>query len=452
MCGWPAANSTGGRSQYKERGKTAPWQLAVGSRVSAEWRAVTREPDLLPAAITDYFRMLPMKTSRVLPIPIAAAFFIACVALASLSGINRSREDPLSPVDELKGKVGQLIIVGFTGANTSAPGFRRVMEDLETGSIGGVLFLWQNISSKAALQSMVEEVKHCACAAPPLIAIDEEGGTVDRLGREFGFTPTQSSAEIATNDEENARHQYRMLAQKISAMGFNLNFAPVVDLNRNPRNPVIGLQYRSYSADPYVVEKYARLFIEEHHALGILTALKHFPGHGSSWVDTHFAPADLALTWSEDELTPYRLLMREGLADMVMVGHLANPHEWGGIATQGGSTAISHILRQELKFNGVVISDALTMYAVRNNKKSFASVVNSALIAGVDIALMADPGSRENDEGGSYARSIAEAVVAGVIPVEGIQKSLERVAVLKAKLKSVDLNRPRSEVTTTPRP
>jgi beta-N-acetylhexosaminidase len=381
-------------------------------------------------------------------VPAAAAFFAAIVALASLSGTNRARADPLTPFDELRANVGQLIMVGFTGANSTAPGFRRVIEDLETGSIGGVLFLWQNISSKASLHAMVEEVKHCTCAAPPLIAIDEEGGTVDRLGREFGFSPTQSAAEVATSDEDKARRQYRMLAEKLSDMGFNINFAPVVDLNRNPWNPVIGQQYRSYSADPYVVEKYARIFVEEHHALGILTTLKHFPGHGSSRVDTHFAPADLAPTWSEEELTPYRLLIKEGLADTVMVGHLANRNEWGGMATQEGSTAISHILRKELKFDGVVISDALTMYAVRNSKSSFAAVVNSAFDAGIDIALMADPGTRENDDGDSYAKSIAEAVVAGTIPRASIQKSLERVAALKAKLKSADINRARSEMTT----
>jgi beta-N-acetylhexosaminidase len=143
---------------------------------------------------------------------------------------------------------------------------------------------------------MVREVKHCNCSFVPLIAVDEEGGTIERLGERYGFQHTPSAAEVGRGNEENARNEYKSLAQKLSDIGFNMNLAPVVDLNTNPTNPIIGSLDRSFSRDPIIVSRYAKIFIEEHHKQGILTALKHFPGHGSSSTDSHAEIADIELT------------------------------------------------------------------------------------------------------------------------------------------------------------
>jgi len=157
-----------------------------------------------------------------------------------------------------------------------------------------------------------------------LIAVDEEGGTIERLGERYGFRHTPSAAEVGRNSEEGARVEYQGLAQKLSDVGFNMNLAPVVDLNTNPTNPIIGSLDRSFSSDPISVSRYAKIFIEEHHKKGVLTALKHFPRHGSASTDSHVAIADVQLSWSSEELIPYQNLIGARLVDSIMVGHLAN--------------------------------------------------------------------------------------------------------------------------------
>jgi beta-N-acetylhexosaminidase len=185
------------------------------------------------------------------------------------------------------------------------------------------------------------------------------------------------------------------------------------------------------------VEKYAKILIEEHHSLGILATLKHFPGHGSSSSDTHQTAADVASSWSQDELVPYQRLSSAGIVDAVMVGHLINELEWGGVATQKGSTAISGLLRGKLNFDGVVISDDLAMDAVRTSKDNFAAVLVSSFNAGVDIALVAHPVREGNEDDGQYLNSaVTNSIAAGEIAVESIRKSWQRVNSLKAKVNS----------------
>jgi beta-N-acetylhexosaminidase len=268
-----------------------------------------------------------------------------------------------------------------------------------------------------------------------LIAIDEEGGTVDWLGKEHGFEEVASAAEIGQGGDDNARLQYGALAKKLADVGFNMNMAPVVDLNRNAHNKIIAARGRSFSSDPAVVERFARIFIAEHHARGVLTALKHFPGHGSSSADTHAVAADVGTTWSDDELAPYRGLLAADMVDAVMVGHLVNMRQWGGVATQDGSTAISALLRGELKFDGVVISDDLTMDAVRQGKGSFSAVITSSINAGVDLVLVVHPVAGEaDDEGLAINSGVVEAVLAGQIARSTVENSWRRVMTLKARL------------------
>ena len=178
-------------------------------------------------------------------------------------------------------------------------------------------------------------------------------------------------------------------------------------------------------------------FIAEHRARGVLTALKHFPGHGSSAADTHAVAADVGNSWSEDELAPYRDLLAAGMVDAVMVGHLVNQRRWGGVATQQGSTAISGLLRGELKFDGVVISDDLTMDAVRQGRDSFSAVVISSINAGIDLVLVVHPiAGRADDVGLAINSGVVEAVLVGQIARSTVENAWRRVMALKAKLGS----------------
>src|SRR4030095_5249971 len=274
--------------------------------------------------------------------------FLLMLSLLIVTGAVGDAADTASVNEEaLRRSVGQMIVCGFYGINNTDLGFHHVMEDLERGLIGGVLFLARNVQSKLDLETMVREVRQCNCLFKPLIAVDEEGGIIERLGERNGFRHTPSPADIGRSSEENAKSEYERLAQKLSDIGFNMNLAPVVDLNTNPTNPIIGSLDRSFSRDPIIVSRNAQIFIEEHHKKGILTAIKQFPGHGSSATDSHESIADVELSWSPEELMPYQQLIGARLVDSIMVGHLANTPKWGGVATQDGSSAISQILRTD---------------------------------------------------------------------------------------------------------
>jgi beta-N-acetylhexosaminidase len=346
-----------------------------------------------------------------------------------------SRNNEHWDYDAFRRAVGQLVIVGFTGTNTSSLGFRRLLNELERGDIGGVLFSSENIVDLSDLKAMISALRHCACAAVPLIAVDEEGGTVERVGSKFGLRHILPASEIARSGEDVAKNQYHWLARKLFELGFNMNLGPVVDLNKNPRNPIIGAVGRSFSRDPIVVENFAKIFIAEHHELGILTVLKHFPGHGSSSIDSHQAAPDVQQSWSADELLPYERLIRTGLVDCIMVGHLANERIWGGVATQKGSRAIAEILRQQLKFDNPVISDDLTMNALRPSRIELPNYIRSAVSAGVDLILLGQSDSVANEDLGLLANSaIMVGLASRELTLNGIALSGQRVAALKRQL------------------
>jgi len=331
--------------------------------------------------------------------------------------------------------IAQKIIVGFFGRKNTDPDFQRVLKNLEQGFVGGVLFLARNISNRTNLEIMVREVKNCRCSVPPLIAIDEEGGVVERLGETQGFSHTDSAAEVGREREEKARTDYERLAKKLSEIGFNMNLAPVVDLNLNPTNPIIGHLGRSFSGSPEVVSRYAAIFIEEHHKRGIATALKHFPGHGSSSNDSHESIANVETSWSPAELVPYDNLIHLNIADSIMVGHLANALRWGGVATQYGSSAIEQMLRKQLKFEGVVLSDDLSMRAVHSPTQPFSDVVRSSVRAGVDIVIVSRVNDDEMFDTGEFTNSaILAGVLVGEIDRAAINASVKRIENLRKEI------------------
>jgi beta-N-acetylhexosaminidase len=360
-------------------------------------------------------------------------FGVALLAVTFLAGMP-ARAEPDLRDQAFKRLAGQMLVVGFQGTSAKSPGFRSLLTDLERGVVGGVLFLYQNISSRVELETMVRQVRQCACERVPFIAIDEEGGTVERLSPAFRFKRVVTALEISRMTDDDARRQFGTLADKLASVGFNLNFAPVVDLNVNPANPVIGVNWRSYSADAAKVEKLARMFVEEHRKRGILTSLKHFPGHGSSLGDTHLAPAELKKTWTRAELDPYRGLIGNGGVDTIMVGHLSNAAEWGGVATQAGATAISKLLRADLAYDGVVISDDLTMHAVLNGKRTLGDVALSSVNAGVDIVLIAHSAGSAEGAGRIVNAALVDAMKDGRIDIAAVREANRRVLALKEKL------------------
>ncbi|GLH77987.1 hypothetical protein SSBR45G_28950 [Bradyrhizobium sp. SSBR45G] len=321
-----------------------------------------------------------------------------------------------------------MIMAGFFGTKASDPGFQQVLADLEEGLIGGVVILGRNVGTRDDLVGMIDRIRSCKCAALPFIAIDDEGGTVERLGPNIGLAATPSAAEIARGSVAAARMAYAALAEKLAALHINVNLAPVVDLNTNPSNPIIGQRQRSYGSDAGTVVRYAAAFIQAHRKQRVLTALKHFPGHGSSTADSHAGIADVTATWAPAELKPYRRLIRRGLAGAIMVGHLANSSQWGGVATQSGGRAIDRLLRHDLHYDGVVITDDLAMKAILDAKPPAGAAVD-AVKAGADIIMFTKMSEEDqtSDVGREINGALTAAVCSGELETGTLQRSLARI-------------------------
>src|SRR4051812_39827010 len=223
----------------------------------------------------------------------------------------------------LRAKLGQLLIVGFRGARPAE--CEVIARDIREHQIGGVILFDQemadastkrrNIESPAQVKELVSYLQSAA-ASPLLVAIDQEGGRVNRLKSDYGFPESISHEELGRiNDPAETYRRAEQTATTLASVGINLNLAPVVDLDANPDNPIIKGKKRSFSADPETVARHAAEFVQAHRAHGVLACAKHFPGHGSAKGDTHLGLVDVTETWHERELIPFRRLIEAGKCD-----------------------------------------------------------------------------------------------------------------------------------------
>lgn len=287
-----------------------------------------------------------------------------------------------------------------------------------------------NIVSPAQLQILTHSLQS-ASPAPLLIAVDQEGGKVTRLKTRAGFPATTSFSQLGHwNDLAITRQRSDEIAKTLHRYGINFNFSPVVDLNRNQNNPVIGSLGRSFSADPAIVTAHSGQIVAAHRFYGIATCLKHFPGHGSSRTDSHLGFVDITETWEESELLPFANLVKAGLADAIMTGHVYNARLDSKLPATLSQSVITRLLREELKYNGVVISDDLLMDAIRQHY-SFAESVERAITAGVDILLICSSG---DELVGDTVSLISDLVQKGRISEQRIDQAYRRITRLKSKL------------------
>jgi beta-N-acetylhexosaminidase len=272
----------------------------------------------------------------------------------------------------------------------------------------------------------------CPQTTPP--AIDQEGGEVCRLKEDFGFAPTVSARELGRiNSPVRTHSEAARIAQTLARVGINLNLAPVVDVDVNRFNPVIGWLDRSFSADPEVVTLHAGEFIRAHRQYGVLCALKHFPGHGSSTRDSHLGFTDISGTWSSKELWPYEMLIREELADVIMTAHVFNANLDAEFPATLSKSIVTDLLRDQLFFYGVVISDDMQMRAIRDHY-GFVTALQGAIEAGVDIILISNNSVFEEDAASRAIAIIKNLVDEGKITSQRIDQSYLRIARLKQKL------------------
>ena len=287
-------------------------------------------------------------------------------------------------------------MVGFRGLKLERD--NPIVADIREGRVGGVVLFDYDVPSKSPVRNIESPkqvkalIKDLRSVAPGslLVAVDQEGGRVARLKEKFGFPPSVSAKSLGALDDPAATRKAALTtAETLAEAGFDLNFAPVVDLDVNPANPVIGGLERSFSADPDIVTRHAAEVVKAHRECGVLTCLKHFPGHGSSMADSHLGFTDVTETWSRKELTPYARLIDAGLCDSVMMAHIFNAALDPDLPATLSAKVITGLLREGLAYNGTVISDDMQMKAISANY-DLEDAVSKAAAAGVDILVFAN--------------------------------------------------------------
>jgi beta-N-acetylhexosaminidase len=280
--------------------------------------------------------------------------------------------------------MGNCLITGFRGTGPGDSDVDTVRAMLSAGTCAGVILLRRNCVSPEQVSRLAAALREAAGDLAPVIGIDQEGGSVARLDGENGFQDWRAPAELAlmAYSDSDLLTYWGDRALQMADVGINLNFAPVVDLNLNPKNPIIGKLWRSFSPDPDEVVRYADLFIRAHHTAKVKTSLKHFPGHGSSTTDSHKGSTDISQSWRPIELEPFEVLTQTGRVDSVMNSHVLHPEFSDG---QGIPASLSRksidAIRSRMGFAGAVFTDDMQM-AAAENAMPFDAAVLAAVNAG----------------------------------------------------------------------
>ena len=356
----------------------------------------------------------------------------------TVSEEEQNREKIQGIIDNmtLEEKAAQLFMItpeALTGVGQAVQAGEGTKNAIEEYPVGGIIYFSQNLQDPEQVRTMTEKSREYSMdriGLPLLLSVDEEGGAVTRFGDnpQFGF---DASADMKAIGESGDTQQAYDLGARIGGfladLGFNMDNAPVADVLSNPENTVV--KDRSFGSDSRVVSEMALAELKGLESQGITGVLKHFPGHGATAADTHegYAYTDASLEeMKENELIPFIDGIEAG-ADVIMVGHISCPGVTGNDEPASLSEKmVSDILRDELGFDGVVITDAMNMGAVSEMYSSSEAAVK-AIRAGVDMLLM------PADFKAAY-EGILSAVESGELTEERINESLYRIIELKLKM------------------
>lgn len=340
----------------------------------------------------------------------------------------------------LEQKIGQMLMVGFHG--TTAPKSSQICQDIKRYNLGAVILFDynpvnknrpKNIATKKQLTKLTQELQACSKDGKLLIAVDQEGGKVQRLKSKYGFYGKfPKASDVIKMDQSKIKETYIKMSKELRSAGINYDLAPVVDLDINMKNHVIHGLGRSFGKDPQVVADYASTFIDAMHHYGVLTSIKHFPGHGSSVGDTHKGFVDVTNLWKKVELEPYRLLKNK--ADTVMVAHVFNKKIDAKYPATLSKKTVDGLLRRELGYRGVVITDDLQMGAI-SKKYGLKNTLKLAINAGNDILLIGnqlDPRKVKSTK--KLVDTIVSLMKSGEVKEESINKAYRRIQKLKKRL------------------
>ncbi len=372
--------------------------------------------------------------------------FLSLSALILGIGCNQRVTDKKITVSSrtmptLDEKIGQMLMIGFRG--TDLTGNNHIVNDIKNLHIGGVVLydfdlfsngkIARNIASPTQVQLLCKELQTLH-TTKLLISIDQEGGRVNRLKTTYGFPKVGVSAQYlgTLNNLDSTRYYANLTANLLKDLGINFNYAPVVDLNINPKSPAIGGIERSYSADANVVTEQATAILEIYKKYGIIGCLKHFPGHGSAAADSHLGITDITKTWQSVELAPYKNLIANQSCEMIMTAHVYNANLDTFPATLS-KKIMDDILRKQLGWQGIIISDDMHMGAIAQHY-GLETAIEKAINAGVDI-LMFSNNSRDFYDAEAAPKAVAiikKLLKEGKITEVQIDNSYQKIKKLKA--------------------
>src|SRR5579859_5292815 len=324
-------------------------------------------------------------------------------------------------------KLGQMVIVEFYGATVNGD----LTQMLQGNQVSGVLIENKNgnAQSRSQLVSLNQAMQKLA-PVPLFITTDYEGGLVNELRQITGERPSEQTIG-ATNNPTVAYNAGHTAAADLTNLGLNVNFMPIVDVLTNPNNP--GLPMRTFGSDPTLVTNMGRAYLKGLTDGGVIGCLKHFPGLGSASIDPHFSLPTMnrsLATLNAVDFVPYRTMINEGIVPMVMVTHILNPLLDPKLPTSLSPNVVTGLLRNQLHFPGVIISDTLWMGGI-SNTYSLAQAAVLAVKAGTDLLL----GPRGLADTQNMIVGLHAAVMSGQISMDQINASVQRIIEMKLHYK-----------------
>lgn len=344
--------------------------------------------------------------------------------------------------ETLEQKIGQLFLIGFAG-DTLESG-HPVIRDIAERNLGGVILFDRllangnsrnNIVSRKQLKLLTKDLQMHA-TSPLFIAVDQEGGRVSRFSQKRGFPVTPAALELGREPTlQLTKKSADQTAIMLRDIGINFNLAPVVDLNVYDQNPIIARYERSFSIQADDVIAHAATWIKSHRTHGLLSCLKHFPGHGSSRSDSHHGFVDITDTWQEVELQPYQKLQEAGLVDTIMLGHLFHKGFDEEYPVTLSQKAIDSQIRHRLGFEGPVITDDMQMKAITDHY-GLEEACCRALAAGVDIIIIGNNLEHDPFILPKIVQAVISCVEEGTVLEKRIDEAWKRVQRLKQSLQT----------------
>lgn len=366
-------------------------------------------------------------------------------------GSKKSTDTPVlsepEPEYTLEENIGMMLLVGFRGTELDYNKNIEIISALRDYHVGSVILFdydvptgtrGRNIKDAEQLKRLCQQLR--SFNSDLLIGIDQEGGYVSRLATRYGFPAIPSAQKCAAKGDDTVRYYADLTGKMLEEIGINLDFAPVADVNVNPRCPVIGGIERSFSGDPAVVRRCCLIWANELLNHNVISCFKHFPGHGSATGDTHKGLVDVTDTWQSIELDPYRMtnentyvtpfeepLFERTIPGMVMTAHVINRKLDPSGLPASLSPKITSYLRDTLGYDGIIVTDDLAMGAIVQ-QYNFEKAIRMAVLAGADLLCLSNNGGTYDVNMVPRAVQVIKQMVAdGEITEERIRQSADRV-------------------------